>query len=189
MRERWFAGTRALGKTIVVPYTFQSKLSGIGDTAFHDVVWYRRTFTVPSGWQGRRVLLNFGAVDYECVVWINGETAGRHRGGHSSFVLDITDRLKAGDNVVVVRVYDPATDMTIPRGKQYLEAEVGDASSTRARQGCGSRCGLKPRERLASDGCELRRTSTSRRRASRPTSCPRCNRRPGRVSRRRSGCA
>ncbi|HZA35847.1 MAG TPA: hypothetical protein VE505_13005, partial [Vicinamibacterales bacterium] len=44
MRERWFAGTRAFGKTIVVPYTFQSKLSGIGDTAFHDVVWYRRTF-------------------------------------------------------------------------------------------------------------------------------------------------
>jgi beta-galactosidase/beta-glucuronidase len=131
MRERWFAGTRAFGKTIVVPYTFQSKLSGIGDTAFHDVVWYRRTFTVPSGWQGRRVLLNFGAVDYESVVWINGEMAGQHRGGHSSFALDITERLKAGDNVVVVRVYDPATDMTIPRGKQYWKPKSESIFYTR----------------------------------------------------------
>ena len=56
----------------MVPYTFQSKLSGIGDTAFHDVVWYRRTFAVPREWQGRRVLLNFGAVDYEAHVWVNG---------------------------------------------------------------------------------------------------------------------
>ena len=47
LRERWFAGTRPFSKAIVVPYTFQSKLSGIADTAFHDVVWYRRTFTVP----------------------------------------------------------------------------------------------------------------------------------------------
>ena len=47
LRERWFAGSRPFSKTIVVPYTFQSKLSGIGDTAFHDVVWYRRTFAVP----------------------------------------------------------------------------------------------------------------------------------------------
>jgi beta-galactosidase/beta-glucuronidase len=131
MRERWFAGTRAFGKTIVVPYTFQSKLSGIGDTAFHDVVWYRRTFAVPNGWQGRRVLLNFGAVDYESIVWVNGEAAGQHRGGHSSFALDITDRLKAGDNVVVVRVYDPATDMTIPRGKQYWKPKSESIFYTR----------------------------------------------------------
>src|SRR5918993_97999 len=131
LRERWFAGTRAFSRAIVVPYTFQSKLSGIGDTAFHDVVWYRRTFTVPSGWQGRRVLLNFGAVDYECVVWINGETAGQHPGGHSSFALDITDRLKAGDKVVVLRVYDPATDMTIPRGKQYWKPKSESIFYTR----------------------------------------------------------
>ena len=71
------------------------------------------------------MLLNFGAVDYEALVWVNGEAAGRHRGGHASFALDVTDRLKAGDNSVVVRAYDPATDMTIPRGKQYLEAEIG----------------------------------------------------------------
>ena len=124
LRERWFAGAHPFSKTIVVPYTFQSKLSGIGDTGFHDVVWYRRTFSVPGSWQGRRVLLNFGAVDYEALIWVNGETVGQHRGGHASFALDVTERLKPGDNVVVIRVYDPATDMTIPRGKQYLEAEI-----------------------------------------------------------------
>src|SRR3954462_6127065 len=60
LREHWYGGTHPFSKSIVVPYTFQSKLSGIGDTGFHDVVWYRRTFVVPGAWQGRRVLLNFG---------------------------------------------------------------------------------------------------------------------------------
>ena len=119
LRERWFAGSRPFSKAIVVPYTFQSKLSGIGDTAFHDVVWYRRTFAVPREWQERRVLLNFGAVDYEAQVWVNGHAVGHHRGGHASFALDVTDRLEAANNTVVVRVYDPGTDLTIPRGKQY----------------------------------------------------------------------
>jgi beta-galactosidase/beta-glucuronidase len=122
LRERWFEGSHALPKAIVVPYAFQSKLSGIGDPAFHDVVWYRRTFTVPSEWQGRRVLLNFGAVDYEAIVWVNGEQAGQHIGGHVSFALDVTDHIRAGNNIVTVRVLDPGTDRTIPRGKQYWQA-------------------------------------------------------------------
>jgi beta-galactosidase/beta-glucuronidase len=119
LRERWYAGTRQFSKTIVVPYTFQSRLSGIGDTGFHDVVWYQRSFQTPAAWQGRRVLLNFGAADYEAIVWVNGEEVGRHRGGHVGFRFDVTDRLKNGDNVVTVRVLDPGTDRTIPRGKQY----------------------------------------------------------------------
>ncbi len=122
LREGWSDGTRTLSRTIVVPYAFQSKLSGVGETAFHDVVWYRRAFTVPAGWQGRRVLLNFGAVDYDATIWVNGRHAGRHVGGHVGFALDVTDHLRDGDNVVVVRVYDPGTDRTIPRGKQYWQA-------------------------------------------------------------------
>jgi len=117
--ERWFDGQKPFTKTIVVPYTFQSRLSGIGDTSFHDVVWYRRSFDVPAGWHDRRVLLNFGAVDYEATVWVNGRAAGAHRGGHVGFALDVTDLLASGPNVVVVRVLDPGTDRTIPRGKQY----------------------------------------------------------------------
>jgi beta-galactosidase/beta-glucuronidase len=119
LAKRWYAASNAFSKTIVVPYTFQSRLSGIGDTSFHDVVWYRRSFQVPAGWQGRRVLLNFGAVDYEATVWVNGDGVGHHRGGHVGFAIDVTDHLKQGDNIVVVRVLDPGTDRTIPRGKQF----------------------------------------------------------------------
>jgi len=56
-------------------------------------LWYRRTFTVPAGWQGQRILLHFGAADYACEVWINGFSAGSHTGGYLPFTMDITDLL------------------------------------------------------------------------------------------------
>ena len=117
--ERWHAGSRKFSKKILVPYCLQSKLSGIADPAFHDVVWYRRSFQVPETWRSKRVLLHFGAVDYEAKVWVNGDFAGSHRGGHVSFSMDVTDHLKAGGNTIVLRAWDPSTDRTIPRGKQY----------------------------------------------------------------------
>jgi beta-galactosidase/beta-glucuronidase len=119
LAERWYLGERALSRTITVPYAFQSRLSGIGETGFHDIVWYRRAVEVPEAWRGRRVMLRFGAVDYEATVWVNGIESGRHRGGHVPFSFDVTDALKPGANTVVVRVVDPGTDRTIPRGKQY----------------------------------------------------------------------
>jgi beta-galactosidase/beta-glucuronidase len=120
LAEGWQAGSKRFTRTIQVPYAFQSRLSGIADTSFHDVVWYRRRVQIPESFQrGRRVMLHFGAVDYEATVWINGEQAGSHRGGHVGFAVDITDHLKAGDNVIVVRAWDPSTDRSIPRGKQY----------------------------------------------------------------------
>jgi beta-galactosidase/beta-glucuronidase len=117
--ERWQAGGRRFSKKILVPYCFQSKLSGIGDPAFHDVVWYRRSLQIPESWRSKRIQLHFGAVDYEARVWVNGDFAGSHRGGHVSFSADITDLLKSGGNTIVLRVSDPSTDRTIPRGKQY----------------------------------------------------------------------
>jgi beta-galactosidase/beta-glucuronidase len=123
--ERWYAPAsgKRFTKSIVVPFAFQSKMSGIGDTSFHDVVWYRRALPPPETFTraGRRVLLKFGAVDYEADVWVNGEHAGSHRGGNVGFSLDITDYMRPGDNVVVVRAFDPSTDRTLPRGKQYWE--------------------------------------------------------------------
>ncbi|HEX2521812.1 MAG TPA: glycoside hydrolase family 2 TIM barrel-domain containing protein, partial [Terriglobia bacterium] len=82
-------------------------------------VWYRRSFQILEAWRSKRVLLHFGAVDYEAKIWVNGDFAGSHRGGHVSFSLDVTDHLKAGGNTLVLRVWDPSTDRTIPRGKQY----------------------------------------------------------------------
>jgi beta-galactosidase/beta-glucuronidase len=119
LAEGWFRGTRALSRTIVVPYCPESRLSGIGDTSPHEVVWYRRRIAVPEAWRSRRLWLHFGAVDYEARVWVNGDEVGRHRGGHTPFGFDVTDHLKAGDNVVVVRAWDGWNDRTLPRGKQY----------------------------------------------------------------------
>ncbi len=104
-----------------MPFAFETKLSGIGDPSFHGEVWYRRTFTVPSGWSGKRVLLHFGAVDYRAQVWVNGQSLGGHEGGNVPFRFDITPVMKAGANSVTVRVEDPPTDRYIPRGKQYWE--------------------------------------------------------------------
>jgi beta-galactosidase/beta-glucuronidase len=117
----WAAGKRKFSRTILVPYCFESKLSGIGDTSFHPWIWYRRTFTVPAGWKGKRILLNFGAVDYRARVWINGQMAGEHEGGSVPFHFDITPLVKAGANTIAVRAEDPPTDRYIPRGKQYWE--------------------------------------------------------------------
>jgi beta-galactosidase/beta-glucuronidase len=106
-------------RQINVPFAYQSELSGIGDSSFHDVVWYRRTFELPAEMAGRRILLHFGAVDYRASVWVNGSLAGFHEGGHVPFHLDITAALQAGANEVVVRAEDPSHALDQPRGKQY----------------------------------------------------------------------
>jgi beta-galactosidase/beta-glucuronidase len=74
----------------------------------NDRIWYRRTFEVPPTWRGQRLLLHFGAVDFEATVWVNGKEVGRHAGGYDAFSFDITDALAAsGPNELVVAVWDP----------------------------------------------------------------------------------
>lgn len=118
LSEKWFHKNTSFDKKIIVPFAYQTELSGIHDPSFHDIVWYAREFTVPKDWQGQRIILHFGAVDYRAWVYINGQYAGSHEGGHVSFSLDITNQLTWGVEKVVVRVEDPSTDETIPRGKQ-----------------------------------------------------------------------
>jgi beta-galactosidase/beta-glucuronidase len=117
----WAAGNHKFTRAITVPFCFESRASGIGDTSFHPWVWYRRAVAIPEDWKGRRILLRFGAVDYRAMVWINGRLAGRHEGGNVPFAFDITPLLKPGANTITVRAEDPPTDRSIPRGKQYWE--------------------------------------------------------------------
>lgn len=110
---------------IVVPFPVESYLSGVqksvGDA---NELWYSRSFDVPRSWRGDRVLLNFGAVDWKCDVWVNGVGVGGHDGGFSPFSLDITDALKrSGSNELTVRVYDPTDKGYQPRGKQVSNPE------------------------------------------------------------------
>ena len=118
----WQAELAPLDREIVVPFCPQSRLSGIGDPSFHDVVWYGRTFELPAFEPGERVVLRFGAVDYAAQVWVNGTLVADHEGGHTPFGADVTGALKAGANTLVVRAEDPGDDPAIPRGKQdWLE--------------------------------------------------------------------
>ena len=131
-RERWWAGDRRFARTILVPFAYQASLSGIHETAFHDVVWYRRTAPIPAEWAGRDLLLHFGAVDYRAKVWVNGHLVAQHEGGHTPFTADITPLVRAGETaVLVVRAEDPSTDKTIPRGKQYWQEQSASIYYTR----------------------------------------------------------
>ena len=87
----------------------------------HPRLWYRRTFTVPPSWRGRELMLNFGAVDYEAEVFVNGQSVGTHKGGYEQFSYDISSFLKGtGPQELMVRVYDPTDNGGQPRGKQTL---------------------------------------------------------------------
>jgi hypothetical protein len=106
-----------LPEQILVPFPVESALSGVMKRA--ERLWYRRTFKVPEKWAGQRVLLHFGAVDWEATVWVNGKELGKHRGGYDPFSFDITDALKKGsEQELLVGVYDPSDGGTQPRGKQ-----------------------------------------------------------------------
>jgi len=105
-----------LNGTITVPFCPESKLSGIGYVDFIYGVWYKRTVNLPR--QEGRTRIHFGAVDYECKVFVNGQLAGTHKGGYVSFSFDITDLLVEGENEICVFAMDDSRDPMIPSGKQ-----------------------------------------------------------------------
>ncbi len=121
--EQWQSRTDVFDRRIEVPFPFESSASGIGDTGYHPVAWYRRTMSVLPR-PGRRVLLHFGAVDYRAEVWVNGQAVAYHEGGHTPFTADITSVLDpSGEQVVVVRAADDPGDLRQPRGKQDWQPE------------------------------------------------------------------
>lgn len=105
---------------ILVPFPVESSLSGVKkEVGENNVVWYERSFTVPSGWKGKDILLHFGAVDWQADVWINDIKIGSHTGGYTAFNFNITPYLNPrGDQKLVVRVWDPTDESFQPRGKQ-----------------------------------------------------------------------
>ncbi|PSN62089.1 beta-galactosidase [Corynespora cassiicola Philippines] len=115
-------------REIQVPYVWQCPASGIEEKGVHEVFWYEREIKDLRSEEekkgGKRVLLRFGAVDYEAKVWVSGQYVGGHRGGHVPFEIDITDSFFSGETQrLTLRVYDSAYDLTQPRGKQYWGAQ------------------------------------------------------------------
>ncbi|GIO28866.1 MULTISPECIES: glycoside hydrolase family 2 protein [Paenibacillus] len=116
-QEKWQEGFQSDLK-INVPFTYETKASGIGREEHHSHVWYHRPLEVPREYAGKRVLLHFQAVDYVAKVWINGTYVGCHQGGYSAFTFDITPYISVGaTNQLTVKVED-TMDATQPRGKQ-----------------------------------------------------------------------
>lgn len=109
----------AMQGDILVPFAVESALSGVGKTVGKDsVLWYKRTVQA-SKTRNKRLLLHFGAVDWDCTVYVNGKEVGTHKGGYDPFTIDITDALKKGSRQdIAVRVWDPSDDGPQPRGKQ-----------------------------------------------------------------------
>ncbi len=106
---------------ILVPYPLESSLSGVQRKMRRDqVLWYERTFSIPESWQGRDILLHFGAVDHEAIVYVNGRRVASHVGGYTAFSANITSALRDGDNRLTVRVVDKTEDRLQPVGKQRL---------------------------------------------------------------------
>jgi hypothetical protein len=114
---------------ILVPFAVESALSGVMKPVGPDNrLWYRRTFSLPAStirrWapDKKRILLHFGAVDWDATVWVNGNQVGNHRGGYDPFTFDITDAVETQDlaslHEIVVSVWDPTDAGTQPRGKQ-----------------------------------------------------------------------
>ncbi|MDR1809313.1 MAG: beta-galactosidase [Prevotella sp.] len=108
---------------ILVPFAIESALSGVARTFTPDnKLWYYREFMLNPAWKGKQIMLHFGAVDYECKVWVNNELAGTHKGGNNPFSFDITAHVKKKNGVqnIVLSVTDPTDRESISRGKQQL---------------------------------------------------------------------
>ena len=115
---------RALGERVLVPYPIESALSGI--QRHEDRMWYRRTFTVPAAWQGQRLQLHFGAVDYDAKVWVNGTQVATHRGGYDGFDVDVTNALRGrGPQELIVWAEDLTDATGQPIGKQRRVSDRG----------------------------------------------------------------
>lgn len=104
---------------ILVPFAVESSLSGVmRPLGSKNAIWYERTFTIPSSWKGKDVLLHFGAVDWKAEVWVNDVKIGVHTGGYTPFSFNVTPALVKGENVLKVKVTDPSSEGLQPRGKQ-----------------------------------------------------------------------
>jgi len=109
---------------ILVPFPVESQLSGVEKPLQPiDTLWYRRSFHMPDAWEGERILIHFGAVDFNCRLWINDLEIGDHHGGYLPFSFDITHALKPGANEILLAVCDPTDSGLQERGKQVLKPE------------------------------------------------------------------
>ena len=131
-KDRNYQNSQDLGKQILVPYCPESKLSGVQHVDFINCMWYQRKISIPSDWNNKKIFLNFGAVDYMAEIYIDGNVIQRHYGGSSSFSVDVTRFVKAGqEHNLVIQVKDDLRSGLQTGGKQCTGYYSGGCSYTR----------------------------------------------------------
>ena len=130
--ERGLQNSKGFDRQITVPFCPESILSGVQHTDFIEMMWYHRKLSIPTEWQGKHAILHFGGVDYECEIFIDGQSAGRHWGGTASINFDITHWVTPGrEHDLVVYVRDEVRSGVQPGGKQSREFKSHDCDYTR----------------------------------------------------------
>lgn len=129
--DRKFYERESLEKSIIVPFCPESRLSGIQYTDFIPAVWYQRKVTLTKEQTENNVFIHFGAVDYKSIIYINGTEVFRHKGGYSSFTVDITPYVKPGENKITVYAEDEVRSPLQPSGKQCSVYDSRGCSYTR----------------------------------------------------------
>ena len=161
--ERGFEKSEGFSKRIIVPFCPESKLSGVQNTDFIDCLWYQRRIEIPESWSGKRAILHFGGVDYECDAFIDGKLAGRHWGGMGSFEFDVTRMVKPGSShSLVVRAYDDSHLLgngeggsgVQPGGKQCARYKSYGCSYTRS-TGIWQTVWLEAAGRCGLESCQI----------------------------------
>lgn len=107
---------------ILVPFTYESAQSGIGDEKTHSSIWYHRQISISETELQELVYLHFEGSDFETFLWVNGTFIGSHRGGYERFTMDITSALLCGENDITIQVKD-SFEIGNPRGKQRWRDE------------------------------------------------------------------
>ena len=105
---------------ILVPFAVESALSGVAKRVTKDdALWYNSKISIDKKLNKGKIFLNFGAVDWECDIYVNGQHVGNHQGGFDPFSIDISNAIKKGKTQdIAIRVWDPTSDGPQPRGKQ-----------------------------------------------------------------------
>ena len=130
--ENGFTNSKGFPNKIIVPFCPESKLSGVGYTDFINSLWYQRSIKIPETWNGKKVILHFGAVDYQSSLYIDGILVGKHWGGTSSFSFDITKYIQYGhQHNLVLSAIDDIRSKQQPSGKQSISLKSAGCNYTR----------------------------------------------------------
>ncbi|WP_174614648.1 sugar-binding domain-containing protein [Virgibacillus ihumii] len=121
-QQQWYK-KHDFDRNIIVPFTYETKASGIGEETFHPYIWYRRSFEIPEEESGKQILLHFNASDYVTKVWVDGQFVGDHQGGYTKFTFDVTDHLNGSDHHELVVKVEDSNSCYQPRGKQRWISE------------------------------------------------------------------